>query len=105
MKSFNPAVFTYKTKDEGMLKLINELLSSYKSNPDLSSLDEQGKAYYKRSQELHKEFNDLLSDPRWKFCEKGEKWTSDNMDLEGYVCLKTVGFVPLTPIDVHFTLS
>eukprot|EP00826_Nyctotherus_ovalis_P046357 TRINITY_DN522_c0_g1_i14.p1 TRINITY_DN522_c0_g1~~TRINITY_DN522_c0_g1_i14.p1 ORF type:complete len:206 (+),score=50.80 TRINITY_DN522_c0_g1_i14:75-692(+) len=56
--------------------------------------------YYNYALSLHKTFEDLINDSRWKQSDKGKEWTGYSMGYEGYICSKSVGRLPGTPIEM-----
>jgi len=102
---FDPSAFKYTTKNQALISHINQFLSQYQPVIDEGKLEGKVKERYKHMVELHKYFDSLIDDTRWKQCDKGTEYISYTMDQEGFVCLKTSGIVPLSPIEVLFILS
>jgi len=97
---FDKSVFKYSAKHNELAKSIKSILDNYKSNIDLSLLNAKAKEYYNYALSLHKIFEDLIHDNRWKESDKGTNWTGYSMSYESYVTSKSIGRIQATPIEV-----
>eukprot|EP00826_Nyctotherus_ovalis_P052129 TRINITY_DN6570_c0_g2_i3.p1 TRINITY_DN6570_c0_g2~~TRINITY_DN6570_c0_g2_i3.p1 ORF type:complete len:313 (+),score=97.58 TRINITY_DN6570_c0_g2_i3:510-1448(+) len=104
---FDRKVFKYNTASEELVEKIEENLKRYKHKSDVSALDETGRKHYETAMKLHELFDEFINDKRWEYCDKGEiddngnEWTGYNMVYEGYICSKSVGTIPATPIELY----
>ena len=99
--AFDKAVFKYKVQNDEFISEIRRSLDSYQPIAEESKFDAVGLRLYKRAFELHKWFNDLITDPNWKFCDKGKTWEGYNMSNGSYICSKSGGQLDFTPIEVN----
>lgn len=98
---FNKALFKTSTKHSELKTIVDANIAKYRPTIDLSLLNSRGKEYYEYALSLHKIFEDLIDDTRWKQSDKGKDWKGFSMSYEGYVSSKSVGNLPGTPIEIH----
>eukprot|EP00826_Nyctotherus_ovalis_P046354 TRINITY_DN522_c0_g1_i10.p1 TRINITY_DN522_c0_g1~~TRINITY_DN522_c0_g1_i10.p1 ORF type:complete len:411 (-),score=133.51 TRINITY_DN522_c0_g1_i10:149-1381(-) len=97
---FDKSLFKSSTTHRELSNTVSGILSRYSPSPDISSLNPMASKYYNYALSLHKTFEDLINDSRWKQSDKGKEWTGYSMGYEGYICSKSVGRLPGTPIEM-----